>query len=194
VILALDSSASIASVALVDAGRVIREIAVEAPRGRGGMLFAALEDLLGDGTGLTRVVVGTGPGSYNGIRSAIAAGWGIAFARDVPLVGLCSLNGLEDGTFCAVGDARRGQFYFAEIVGGRVSGEPELLEDSEVAARVGARPVVAPASLAAFPAARIVLPRAGRLGLAGAELPARDIPPEPIYLKAPFITAPKSGL
>ncbi len=73
----------------------MREIAVETPRGRGGALFAALEEILSGAGPLERVVVGIGPGSYNGIRSAIAVAWGIAQARRIPLVGLSSLLGLD---------------------------------------------------------------------------------------------------
>ena len=50
-----------------------------------------------DAPSLDRVVAGTGPGSYNGIRAALAGGWGIAQARGIPFVGICSLLGLAEG-------------------------------------------------------------------------------------------------
>ena len=81
-ILSLDASTARGSVALVSGTRVIREIFVDAPRGRGGALFAAIESLLGKAAEIKRAVVGIGPGSYNGIRSAIAVAWGISTSRE----------------------------------------------------------------------------------------------------------------
>ena len=61
------------------------------------------------------MIVGVGPGSYNGIRSAIAVAWGIATARKIPLVGISSVLGLDDGEYFAVGDARRRQYFLARV-------------------------------------------------------------------------------
>ena len=86
------------------------------PAGRGGALFSALEEILREAPNIRRVVVGVGPGSYNGVRSAIAAAWGIATAREIPLVGISSILGLDDAGYCAVGDARREQYFLAALV------------------------------------------------------------------------------
>ena len=108
-ILALDASTTRGSVALVSDHEPLREIFIDSPRGRGGALFSALEKIVGEAADIERVIVGVGPGSYNGIRSALAVAWGIATARGIPLVGISSLLGLDEGSYCAVGDARRGQ-------------------------------------------------------------------------------------
>lgn len=191
-ILALDSSASRGSVALVESGRVEREIFVETPRGRGGALFQALEEILRDQPVLERVVAGTGPGSYNGIRAALASGWGIARARSIPLVGVCSLLGLDEGEYCAVGDARRGQFYFAEVKDGALLAEPTLFDPSVIPTRVAGRRVLTPAVIPFLPEAEICLPSAARLGPIGGRSPVPTGVPEPLYLKAPFITQPRA--
>ena len=112
-ILSLDASTARASVALVSGQSVAREEFLDSPRGRGGALFSTLQAILSDGVQLSRVIVGTGPGSYNGIRSAIAVAWGVSAARTIPLIGISSLLGLDEAIYCAVGDARRGQYYFA---------------------------------------------------------------------------------
>ena len=88
---------------------------------------------------ISRVIVGIGPGSYNGIRSAIAVAWGIATARAIPLVGVSSLLGLGEGSYCAVGDARREQYYFARVVGGKLSEQPELFRKPQLVAAVRAK-------------------------------------------------------
>ena len=70
-----------------------------------------------------QMVVGTGPGSFSGIRAAIAALQGMALPRQVPVFGLTSsavLAGLaarasraEEGTVTVVGDARRNRLWCA---------------------------------------------------------------------------------
>lgn len=189
-ILALDSSFAVGSVALIQDGRILREIRVETPRGRGGAIFGALQDVLRDADGLRRVVVGTGPGSYNGIRSAIAAGWGIATARKIPLTGVSSLLGLADGEYCAAGDARRGQYFFARVRDGRFLEGPCLVDADELKTRAGTGPVLTPAEVPFLPGATLRMPEAARLAFLGAE--GDPAMPEPIYLKPAFITAPRT--
>jgi len=186
-ILAFDSSSSQGSVALVENGATVREIPIATPRGRGGRLFTALEEILQGHPPLERVVVGTGPGSYNGIRAAISVGWGIAAARKIPLFGVSSLLGLSTGSYCAIGDARRSQFYFAVVESGRFLVGPVLLEAGELHERLAANthPIYASDQLAAVPTA--ATRHASAALLAGS---ASTGPAEPIYLKPPFITAP----
>ena len=70
---------------------------------------------------LTSLVVGTGPGSFSGIRAAIAALQGLALPRAIPLFGLPSAAGLADGYLrrtgqscvAVVGDARRHRLWCA---------------------------------------------------------------------------------
>ena len=191
-ILSLDASTQRGSVALIHAGQVARELFPETPRGRGGALFSSLEEILRDAPDLHRVVVGVGPGSYNGVRSAIAASWGIATARDIPLVGISSILGLDDASYCAVGDARRGQYFFARIDHGIFLSEPELLTKEQLEAAVQETPnvpVFASAPIEFLPGTIIRSPSAARLGLLAADWAAS--PPRPLYLKAAHITTPK---
>jgi len=192
-ILALDSSAERGSVALVKDGRVVRELSIATPRGRGGALFSALEEILDDEPEILRVVAGTGPGSYNGIRSALSVAWGIAKARGVPLIGVSSLLGLADGDFCAVGDARRGHYYFARVSRGSFVWEPVLLEKAgvmEELEKTAELPVWVPAAIDFLPRAVVGRPDAARLARIGAGLvPTGDVP-EPLYLKPAYITGP----
>jgi tRNA threonylcarbamoyladenosine biosynthesis protein TsaB len=193
-ILALDASTARASVALAADQRIIQEVFVDAPRGRGGMLFSALEAVVRNTTEIESIVVGVGPGSYNGIRSAIAVAWGIAMARQIPLFGISSLLGLGEGSYCAIGDARREQFYFARVENGRLQAEPALLTKDELAAAVKqlpALPLFAPAAIDFLsgviirsPSAAILARRANGLnpGL-----------PEPVYLKPAHITTLKEA-
>ncbi len=86
-----------------------------------------------DLNGVERIVVGTGPGSFAGIRSAIAFAQGYAIGRKCEVLGLPSpcavaaeVYGASGGTECrasegeplaVVGDARRGLFWIALFEG-----------------------------------------------------------------------------
>jgi tRNA threonylcarbamoyl adenosine modification protein YeaZ len=191
VILALDASTHRGSIAVLGE-QSVREVFPETPRGRGGALFSALEEILHDDPEIRRVVVGVGPGSYNGIRSAIAAAWGIAIARDIPIVGISSLFGLADGNYGAVGDARREQYFFACIQQGAFRCEPKLLTQQEliVAVReIPDVPIFAASPIEFLPGVIIRTPSAARLALLAAGRAPNN--PQPLYLKAAHITTPK---
>jgi tRNA threonylcarbamoyl adenosine modification protein YeaZ len=195
VILSLDASTTRGSVALVSDQRVIQEVFVDVPRGRGGALFSALEKILGEAAGIRRVIVGIGPGSYNGIRSAIAVAWGISSAREIPLIGISSLLGLDEGSYCAVGDARRGQYYFARVSGGKFVAEPELLQKSQLLAAVQQTPglpTLAPAPIEFLQGVIVRTPNAARLARLAADWEPNC--PQPVYLKEAHITAPKRAI
>ena len=75
--------------------------------------------------GVDRIVVGTGPGSFAGIRSALAFAQGYALGRpSCEVLGLpsaCALAG--EGPLAVVGDARRGRFWIALFDGFRMERE-----------------------------------------------------------------------
>lgn len=98
-------------------------------------LFGPLQDImiaLPEGVQLSNIVVGTGPGSYNGARVGIAAAQAIAQVHDCPVAGLCSFEGVS-GLKWAVGDARRGSFFIMEIRGDQ---PPELLPPEDFLVRL----------------------------------------------------------
>lgn len=68
-----------------------------------------------DVEGVGRIVVGTGPGSFAGIRSALAFAQGYALGSKCEVLGLPSACALveDDGPLAVVGDARRGKFWVA---------------------------------------------------------------------------------
>lgn len=96
-------------------------------------LFSPLKEILAalpTDQQLSAVVIGTGPGSYNGARVGIAAGQAIAQVHDCGVAGLCSFEGVPNLKW-AVGDARRGSFFIM-----KVGSEPELLEHREFVSRL----------------------------------------------------------
>ncbi len=193
-ILSLDASTGRGSLALVSEDRVVREIFVNTPRGRGGALFKGLQEMLREARPITRVTVGVGPGSYNGIRCAIAVAWGLATAREIPLIGISSLLGLDEGSYYAIGDARRGQYYFARVSCGVLEHEPALLSKDELVEalqRIPSRTIFAPEPIDFLEGVVIRAPSAARLAFLGSDL--KPNLPQPVYLKPPYITTPKRG-
>lgn len=101
--------------------------------GRGGDWAAEL-----DMEGVERIVVGTGPGSFAGIRAAIAFARGYATARGCEVLGLPSACALAagDGPSAVVGDARRGKYWIALFDGFKQIGEIFQVSREELPLRV----------------------------------------------------------
>ena len=197
-ILAIDTSTTHGSVALLADGELRLEETFTADRTTSSALFAVLERAVALAPRVDQVAVGLGPGSYAGVRIAIAAALGLELGGGAQLVGLPSVAALavEAAGWLAIGDARRETFYFTRVEDGVCVEGPLLASESELCARLAAHaslPVFTSAALAAFPDAQIALPSAVRLArLAGA---GRGITAtgdlEPIYLREPHITLPK---
>src|SRR4029078_6773104 len=94
--LAFDTATGVATSALVRDGEVLGERSSRAVR-----VLADAEELFEQAGGkpreLRRLVVGTGPGSFTGVRMGLAAARGLAFALDLPLAGVSTLEALAAG-------------------------------------------------------------------------------------------------
>ena len=199
-VLALDCSTTRGSLALARGAESPWQTEFVTGRGQGGKLFTALAEAMrvvqaGDGR-IERIVVGLGPGSYSGVRQAIAAATGLAAATGATLVGVVSAAALEvsEARYQAVGDARRGTFYYTAVEDGICVAGPELLEDhGELQARLAERdgwPMFAVEGLPAGVEAEVALPSAERL--LALPMIAHVAPPlEPIYLRPVAFTLPK---
>lgn len=72
-------------------------------------------------SGLDAIVVGTGPGSFSGIRAVLAAAQGLALPAGVPVWGVLSSSAIavsrrgaaQGGRIAVVGDARKGCAWLA---------------------------------------------------------------------------------
>lgn len=110
-ILAIETSQPSASLCLFSAGKVVHVSTWKAERNHDAHLFPALQkaiDMLGQTPALDYVLVGAGPGSYGGVRVALAAGVGIATVTGARLVAIESWAQFSDDRGCIVADARRG--------------------------------------------------------------------------------------
>ncbi len=197
--LAIDTSTQRGSVTLLVDGELRLEEIFTADRTTSSSLFAVLERALALAPRVDQVAVGLGPGSYAGVRIAIAAAIGLELGSGAQLVGLPSVAALETEAagYLAIGDARRETFYFTRVERGVCLDGPLLASESELRARLAAHaalPVFTSAALPAFPAAQLALPsavRLARLASAGRGITATgDL--EPIYLREPHITLPRA--
>jgi tRNA threonylcarbamoyladenosine biosynthesis protein TsaB len=91
---------------------------------------------------LTRIAVGTGPGSFTGLRIGVGTARALAQALDVDLVGVPTLRALaaaasdaaDPRPVAAILDARRGEAFVAVYAGGEAVLEPAALAPTALAA------------------------------------------------------------
>jgi tRNA threonylcarbamoyladenosine biosynthesis protein TsaB len=130
-LLALDTSTSEASIALTRDGMMLAELNWHVGQRHDSELLPRVSWLL-DACGvapadLTCVAVALGPGSFNGIRIAVAAAKALAFGLRTPLIGIPTLDCIAwGGAFSgqeiwAVLEAGRGQLYAARYAGPALS-------------------------------------------------------------------------
>lgn len=122
-ILALEASAGAGSAAVWEGGEVLGEAYLHSAKTHSQTLLPMAEQVLAlcDTTlpQLDFLAVTVGPGSFTGLRIAIAAVKGMAMGADKPCVGVSTLEALAcnllgfQGVAAAVMDARCGQVYAA---------------------------------------------------------------------------------
>ncbi len=139
-VLALDGSTQVCSAALLRAGagegntaggcegdwQVVARRAETDGRGQAKVLMRLVDEMLEEVTAgpgnLGAVVVGIGPGTFTGVRIAVATGRALGLALTIPVLGVSTLGALAAAGSAVAGardllvpavDARRGQLFFA---------------------------------------------------------------------------------
>jgi tRNA threonylcarbamoyladenosine biosynthesis protein TsaB len=194
-ILALEFSSERRSVALSRDGRLLAEAAQQTESRATdalGMIEKVLADVKISRDAIEAIAVGLGPGSYTGIRAAIAVAQGWQLARNVKLLGVSNADSFAAqaqaekifGRVNVVIDAQRNEFYLATWDISETAREIvtplKIVTAAEIAARQAAGEVlIGPKQdVALFPqAAMIARLAAGRTDFCtGEQL-------EPIYLR-----------
>jgi tRNA threonylcarbamoyl adenosine modification protein YeaZ len=209
-ILALEFSSNQRSVAVIDAPRhAMSTVEVVETGGRETRPFEMIDSALTQ-AGLEReqiecLALGLGPGSYTGIRAAIALAQGWQLARRVKLLGVSSADCLAAqaqvegvcGEVAIVIDAQRQEFYLAEYEITKNDRHERkalrIVARSEIQKRADAGQVLVGPEANQWPSGKILFPRAATLAqlasaradfIAGEKL-------EPIYLReTQFVKAP----
>lgn len=179
-------------------------VALSGPVPRSELVMSAVDLLLRaaelDRTRLGCVLATRGPGSFTGVRVALATAAGLAAALGVPAAGVPSLLAQAarcHGEHClAVQPARRGQVYaqaFARRGGTwEPGGQPQVVAIADLAA--AALPVVAPAGLElppGTPVAAACTTTAEALLVLAAQASAGDLDSlAPLYLEPPPAVPP----
>ena len=122
-ILAFETSAKAASVALLDGGKLLAESYQNTGLTHSQTIMVMAQDLL-KSCGLSArdveaVAVAAGPGSFTGVRIGVAAAKGFAWGAELPCYGVSTLEamartmGVWQGYVVPAMDARRSQVYTA---------------------------------------------------------------------------------
>lgn len=142
IILAIESSAVTASIAVCDDDRLLGEYTVNNGNTHSETLLPMVESLLRflelSVSDVDLFAVAAGPGSFTGVRIGVSTLKGLAFASQKPCVGVSTLEALAynfpapNGLICPVMNARRKQVYTALF---RANGEEllRLMPDSAIA-------------------------------------------------------------
>ena len=200
-ILALELSTPRGHIAVVQGGAVLFEKEFVSERSHNSMLYGPLgEALEAAGASLGLIVVGTGPGSYTGVRISIAAAQGVALSRSVPVIGRPSIVVLDAAErYAVIGDARRGQAYVTIIENGELMEPLSLMPTADAPGwlEANALPAFTSDTNALFAAVQTRLPCAVRLANQASTLGEEAIwtlaerGVEPFYVQEAFITKAK---
>jgi tRNA threonylcarbamoyladenosine biosynthesis protein TsaB len=218
-VLGIETATRRASVALWENGIAVAHLQAEQPMQHAERTLLLVDEAL-QKTGWPKgsidlLACGVGPGSFTGVRVAIATAKGIALGLDRPIVGVGSLEAMArallspcKAAICML-DAKKGEVFLAAYgPGAAVLVEPKHLAASRVAAEIARFPaneavvlgeIAASIDVGAFAVHRSPatdLPDATTVAEIGAERLASLGPSslhelEPAYVRPPDITSPR---
>ena len=120
-ILAVESTGTVASAALYADGRVLAEYTLNDKLTHSQTLLPMIDEIFArsgrDKHAVSAIAVSRGPGSFTGLRIGAATAIGLGLALNVPLVPVSTLAAMAslvigtDGLICPMMDARRSQVY-----------------------------------------------------------------------------------
>ena len=214
-ILAFDTSAAHCAAAVVRDGVALAERHEPMQRGQAERLMPMLEEVLAEAGATWRdldlIAVGAGPGSFTGVRIAVAAARGLSLALGVPALGVSMFeaargpNKAEEGVEIISLPAPRGMAYVQRFHDGVPLASPQVTDPgdpsedlrqpapmsvigyraSEIAARLGAR---ADESALGEIARRIA--RCAEARISAGESPSR---PVPLYVRPADAAPPREA-
>ena len=193
IILGLDTTGPYCSVALVDTAKVLAYKTENIGRGHAERLAPMVQEVLAE-AGLTakdvdKLAVCTGPGSFTGLRVALAFAKGFALPRKLSVIGLSShavwaAQADPEGQkkLVSIADVRRGELCWSAVFHG------QALEDAVTQKAEDARSAIAKLNPDIILEDEIVDART--LAWLGAELSPADYPAAPLYSRGPDAKLP----
>jgi len=189
-ILAFDTSSAACTAALFDGDGCVARADEVIGRGHAERLVPMLDELL-DGRKADQILVGVGPGSFTGIRVAIAAAHGLAIGWGADLSGMSSLALLAanvDGEVAAAVTGGHGELFVQQFNAGEPAGELLNLPPAAAAAVTSSKLIVGSGAQQLVAArgwgeAREALPSAADCMSLAPQL--RSLSAKPLYARAP---------
>ncbi|CAN5542044.1 tRNA (adenosine(37)-N6)-threonylcarbamoyltransferase complex dimerization subunit type 1 TsaB [soil metagenome] len=197
IVLTIDTATPAVSAAIVRVGDVVEILAesrTEDARAHAERLtpnvLAALSDAGLTMADLQAVVVGCGPGPFTGLRVGMATAAAYGHALDIPVHGVCSLDGIGTrtaGGTLVVTDARRRELYWARYHDGVRIDDPSVNAPAEVPTDGVTAIAGSPAHAALFdlPLLGPHFPEPAGLVAAVADWDVEPAPLVPLYLRRP---------
>jgi len=133
--LVIDTATARTIVGIVRDGDIVWQSFHDGATDHGNAVADLVKQALSAGVNPDRVVVGMGPGPFTGLRVGISFARAFAAARNIPVIGICSLDAIviEQAEYTVAIDARRKEIYWASYKDGvRVAG-PSVNKPAEVA-------------------------------------------------------------
>jgi len=137
IVLGIDSSTQVNTVALLQDGQLLCETVLNTKRNHSQRLMPMVDMLLKEAElgveNIDGVAVSLGPGSFTGLRIGMTTGKALAWSLNKPIVGISSLDGIAfnvqgaTGIICPILNARRSQVYTA--IYKMDKGEPKRISD-----------------------------------------------------------------
>ena len=132
--LAIDTATSRTIVGIIEGDKVLFEAFHEGATEHGFAITELVTKALEICPKPDQVVVGMGPGPFTGLRVGITFAHSFALAREIPVIGVCSLDAIDikESEYTVAIDARRKEIYWAKYKDGlRISG-PTVSKPAEV--------------------------------------------------------------
>ena len=199
-LLAIDTSASLVSVALLMGKRNVRFREQEMERGQGEALIPMIQELFESAhleiKDLTGVAVAVGPGSFTGVRIGIATARAIAMALNIPVYGVTNFEAYSYSLLkpvTVVLDSKRDDYFIQKFDGNGVAvGAPKIATAKQLKKNL---PFIAVGSGANKLAGEIgckvlnkISPTAVSVGRVALERLDHPMPASPLYLREADVT------
>ena len=136
--LAIDTSTSRTSVGLIVNNELIWSVHEDGATAHAEAIPRLLKKALEISNEISRVIVGMGPGPYTGLRAGISFAQAFAWARNIEVAGVCSLDAIACTAteYIAATDARRKEIYWAKYKDNKRIDGPHVNVPAEVSSEV----------------------------------------------------------